>query len=425
MADNISGIKNITIDELKKMGVIKKGSQLKSRKIDKPISLKAVFPDGEYIDTPFRKVFKVKNVYKPETGLGIVNIKDLFEHLDDFNEIFAILGKNDNLKEFQFDQLLFFDVESTGLSSGAGNMVFLIGLGFFDDKKNFIIEQYFIEDYINEKGLLYILDEFFKHRSHLISYNGKSFDFHVLKNRFILSRKFSFLLDNIYHFDLLHASRRMWKSVLNEFNLGELEKNVLKFKRSDEDIPGYLIPEYYKDYLKTHNAKIVEKIFYHNLIDVRSMLGLIIVQIQNLKKILNNEFPEEINYNNMAALLYNIDKKRSLKLLNYAYDNKKIDRDVTLRLLYFHYKREKNINQMINLLEDIKDDIKKFEYFPYLELSKIYEHKLKDYKKAKEILEQASIRIEHLEKMYSITYIKETDDIIKRTDRLNSKCLKK
>lgn len=417
--------KKITLEELKRLGILKKASEIKGKKIDKPSSILKVFPHGEFIETPFKKVFKVENIYPEDTDIGIVKIKDIYNFLDDFNELFSILGKNEYLKKFHFDKLLFFDVESTGLSSGAGNMVFLIGLGFFNKKKEFVIQQYFIEDFINEKGLLYILEDFFKVRSHLISYNGKCFDFYVLKNRFILSRRFAFTLDNLYHFDLLHTSRRMWKNILGEFNLGNMEKKILKLKRSVEDIPGCLIPEYYRNYLKTHNAHILEKIFYHNLMDVLSMLGLLIIQIQNLKLILNKSFPEQINYNSMASLLYEVNKDISLDLLHFSYEKNKDDRLITLRQLYHHYKKQRNYKQMIEFLNKIITESPKFDYFPYVELSKIYEHNLKEHEKALEILKAAESRVECLSKMYKETFSTEIDDIIKRKERLKKKCLKK
>ncbi|MBU1075754.1 MAG: ribonuclease H-like domain-containing protein [Spirochaetes bacterium] len=416
--------KKITLDELKRMGVLKKASEIKSRKLTPGASLKTVFPEGEFIETPFKQVFKVSKSYPLETKIGDVRISDINLFNSNLNELFSILGKNDHLKNFQFDKLLFFDVESTGLSCGAGNMAFLVGLGFFNKKKEFVIEQYFIEDYINEKGMLYILEDFFKKKFHLISYNGKCFDFYLLKSRFIMSRRFSFTLDNLYHFDLLHTSRRMWKNLLPEFNLGTVEKHILKFIRSNEDIPGYLIPEYYKDYLKTRNAGILEGIFYHNLMDVRSMLGLLIIQVQNMQNLLDKKIPEMINYNSMASLLYPVDQRIALDLLQYSCNNRKDDLPLTLRQLYHHHKSEKDISKMKEYLNKMIEDIPKFDYFPYMELSKIHEHTKRDYKEAIRILGEAEERIRRISKMHNTAYTDEMDDIIKRTDRLKSKCLK-
>ncbi len=157
------------LELLKQKGLIKRASQIQPKKIDKPFSIKKVFPQGEFIDTPFKQVFKLEKVFFPENPIGIVKIKDIFKFSKNFQQLFSILGKNENLKKFEFNKLLFLDVESTGLTSGAGNMVFLIGLGFFNEHQEFIIQQYFIEDFINEQGLLYILKDIFKARHHLVS----------------------------------------------------------------------------------------------------------------------------------------------------------------------------------------------------------------------------------------------------------------
>jgi len=416
--------KRFNLELLKQKGLLKRASQIKGEKLKSPCSLKKVFPEGEYIDTPYKKVFKVEKSYSPDTRLGRVKTGDIYKFSDNFAFLFSILGKNENLKEFQFRNLLLFDVESTGLTSGAGNMVFLIGLGFFNEQKEFIVHQYFIEDYINEKGLLYILKDIFKEKNHLISYNGKSFDFHILENRFILSRKFEFSLNNLMHFDLLHSCRRMWKNIFVDNSLGNLEKQVLQFIRDQKDIPGFQVPEYYKDYLKSGNAELMEGIFYHNLMDVRSMLGLLIVQLNNLQNILEGDFPDNVNINSMASLLYHIDKKLSFKMLHYVCDrgDSKVD---SLKQLYLYYKKDGQKNRFHEILHRMIETNKKFNYFPYCELSKYYEHDLKQPHKALEIITQAQNRINHLTALQERDYNKEIDDIIKRKERLSKKCLKK
>ncbi len=417
-----SSNKNFDLELLKRKGLLKKASEIKPKKVEKPCSLKKVFPEGEFIDTPFKQVFKVEKVFPPETEVGMVKINDIFRFSDNFSRLFPVLGKNEHLKNFKIDKLLFLDVESTGLTSGAGNMVFLIGLGFFNEQKEFVIQQYFIQDYINEKGLLYILKDIFKEKYHLVSYNGRSFDFHILKNRFILSRRFEYTLDNLLHFDLLHSGRRMWKNMLAEFSLSNLEKMVLKLKRTNNDIPGYLVPEYYRNYLKTWDAGIMEGIFYHNLMDVSSMLGLLIIQMDNLEAILDGHFPKDINLNSMASLVYGINKDLSIKILQYNCEKESDSKCISLKQLYFYYKKDNDKNKFQEILQQIIEDSKEFNYFPYCELSKYYEHALKKPEQAIEILNEAKMRMDNLARLSDIDFTKEIDDIINRLDRLRRKC---
>ena len=435
-----SSNKHFDLEYLKRKGLIKKGSEVpipealkvssfspgtpRGGKQREFCSLKKLFPGGEFIDTPFKQVFKLEKIYPPDTSIGRVKISDFFKFLNNFDRLFSILEKNDNLKNFQFEKLLFFDVESTGLSSGAGNVAFMIGLGFFNEKKDFVIQQYFIEDYINEKGLLFILEEFFKEKYHLISFNGKSFDYYLLKNRFILSRKFSFTLDNLLHFDLLHSGRRMWKNMFSENTLNNLEKMVLKFRRTDKDIPGFLIPEFYKNYLKSGNARVVEKIFYHNLMDIRSMLGLLIIQMQNLQSVLDGDFPEDINYNTMASLIYNIDKKLAIKLLDHTYDKDRKNRFATLKQLYIYYKKDEITEKYEEILLKMIKESREFNYFPYCELSMHFEHRLKQPDEALNIINKARSKMDTIMKLSDIDFTREIDDIIKRAGRLEKKCFK-
>ncbi len=407
----------IDLEELKRKGLIKKARDIinsNKRERENALTLKDVFPEGEFIETPYKNVFKVRNIYDINEYIGEVSLGDIFNFKYDLNYFLTILSGNENLKEFEFEKLLFFDVESTGLSSGAGNMVFLIGLGYFEDNR-LVIDQYFIEDYINEKGLLYILENEFKKRSHLISYNGKSFDFYVLKNRFILSRKFQFKLNNLLHYDLLHISRRMWKDILSEFSLINIEKHILKFYRNIEDIPGYLIPIYYKEYLKFHNALKVKNIFYHNLMDVKSMIGILIKQVENIEKILNKNFPDTINPVSTGKLF----KKRGdldiyKEILIYNLEAGYLNKEDTYKELILLYKKEKNYKKFLDLtytmIEEFPDSP-----FSYIEAIKYYEHIEKDYNKALILLQNLKEKISD-EKLI--------DDVIKREDRIRKKCLK-
>ena len=209
--------------------------------------------------------------------------------------------------------------------------------------------------------------------------------------------------------------------MFSENSLNNLEKQVLKFVRTSEDIPGFMIPEYYKNYLKTHNAKMVEKIFYHNLMDIRSMLGLLIIQMQNLQSILDGNFPQGINYNTMASLVYGVDKELSIKLLNHKYNKDKTGGFDTLKQIYLYYKKDGHKDKFQEILFKMIEEEKEFNYFPFCELSKYFEHTLKQPEKALNIIVDAKSRIDNEIKSYNIDLTKEIDDIIKRMDRLRKK----
>ncbi|MDD5065956.1 MAG: ribonuclease H-like domain-containing protein [bacterium] len=416
--------RNEFLEKLKESGLLKKASEIKGPYREQPYPIEKLFPEGEYRETPYKRVFRIRREFGPEERTGDVMIRDFFNFRDNFPFLFSVLGKNEKLKSFQIDKLLFFDVESTGLTSGAGNMVFLIGIGYFSDDEKFITEQYFIEDFTNEKGLLYILKEIFSRKRHLVSFNGKSFDFYVLKNRFVLSRRFDFTLDNLLHFDLLHSSRRLWKDRIREFSLGCLEKDILHFTRSNEDIPGYLVPEYYKDYLKTRNAQILEKVFYHNLMDVRSMLALLTVQLKNLHQILQGVYPENINYMNIARLLKTLDKELYVALLRHDCLVRPENRSASLKLIYLFHKSERETRKMAELLHQMLDECGEFDYYIYRELSIYYERHEKKANEARRTLEDARGQMERLARAVYRNFSREMEDVSKRLKRLEKKCSK-
>jgi len=61
---------------------------------------------------------------------------------------------------------------------------------------------------------------------------------------------------------------------LKTCKLSEIEREILKFTRSDNEIPGWLVPQIYFDYLDQKYPAILEGVFYHNKMDVLSLAAL-------------------------------------------------------------------------------------------------------------------------------------------------------
>src|SRR6201997_5299293 len=104
---------------------------------------------------------------------------------------------------------LFLDTETTGLSGGTGTYAFLIGLAWWD-AGGLQVEQFLMRDFTEEYSLLQELAERLKERPVLVTFNGKSFDWPLLENRFAMTR--SIASPNLAaHLDLLHPSRALWR----------------------------------------------------------------------------------------------------------------------------------------------------------------------------------------------------------------------
>jgi pentatricopeptide repeat protein len=165
--------------------------------------------------------------------------------------------------------LVFYDLETTGLSGGAGNLAFLIGLGR-QQPGGFVVTQLFLEDYPGESGLLARFRELTGEYLPQVSYNGRAFDSQVLKTRFLLNRMPAPVLPQV---DLLYPARRLWKSVLPDLSLSTLETRVLGVVRED-DLPGREAPEAWFEWLR-NDARRIAGVFTHNAQDVVSMARLV------------------------------------------------------------------------------------------------------------------------------------------------------
>jgi tetratricopeptide (TPR) repeat protein len=107
----------------------------------------------------------------------------------------------------------------------------------------------------------------------IVSFNGRSFDLPLLETRFIMTRQTPRLV-NAPHLDLLPVSRSIWKYRLPSCALSALEPNILGVRRTESDVPGWLIPSLYMQYTRTGDAREIARVFYHNAQDILSLVTL-------------------------------------------------------------------------------------------------------------------------------------------------------
>ena len=162
------------------------------------------------------------------------------------------------------------DTETTGLAGGTGTYVFLVGLGSVSGA-GFVIEQFLLRRLSAEGRFLSMLQARLAGARRLVTFNGQRFDWPLLEARWILTRLRPAPVD--LHTDLIHPARRLWHRVLGTHRLSAIEAEVLGAPRPD-DIPGWMIPQVYVQYLRTSDRAALEPILAHNRADLLALLGL-------------------------------------------------------------------------------------------------------------------------------------------------------
>ncbi len=187
-------------------------------------------------------------------------------------EMLPSLLRHTGAKPVELERLLFFDLETTGLSGGTGTYPFLTGIGLFRDGA-FRVEQYFMDDYARERSILAHLVPVFRGADALVAFNGKTFDIPLIKNRYRLNRVGGFPVD-LPVVDLLHPCRRLFKRLYTGCSLKSMEENLLGVRRGD-DIPGWEIPDVFFSFQRSGGTGRLPLVIEHNRTDVYSMLMLV------------------------------------------------------------------------------------------------------------------------------------------------------
>lgn len=186
--------------------------------------------------------------------------------------LLALLALDPALSACSFSRALFLDTETTGLGSGAGIVPFLVGLCWFDAEGRAWFEQLLLRSPRDEPALLARLGECIREAEVLVTYNGKSFDWPLLKSRVVMNRAPP--LPERPHLDLLHVARRLHRKRLGACRLITLESAVLGFGRGP-DIEGGDVAARYGHFLRTGDESALLAVVEHNAWDVVSMAALV------------------------------------------------------------------------------------------------------------------------------------------------------
>ena len=164
----------------------------------------------------------------------------------------------------------YFDTETTGLSTGAGTVVFLAGLGHLEGG-HLVVRQLLLPDYPHEAALLRLVSGELAALPRVVTYNGRGFDLPLLITRLTVHRLFREMAAlPALHDDLLPVARRLYRRPLGGARLADVESGVLGVIRTS-DCPGSEVPSRYFGYLRGGSPDLLTDVLDHNLQDIVSL----------------------------------------------------------------------------------------------------------------------------------------------------------
>ncbi|MFB3853506.1 MAG: ribonuclease H-like domain-containing protein [Vicinamibacterales bacterium] len=288
---------------------------------------------GRVLDGPYGPTVVIDRVYGCDHRHGCATIAELAGETSRAVAGLDLLAASkaspqpllSGLGDARLRDLLFFDIETTGLSGGAGTYAFLIGFGRFREDRCFELRQFFLRSYSEERAQLQAVMAFVHEcddeaaRSAaagseggaiLVTYNGRAFDVPLMETRFLMHR-LQCPFDSLRHLDMLPPARRLWRcressaaaaaretgeawrwgrpgirrpprdpdELSASCALGVLEHDILGFERYD-DVPGHEIPGRYFDYVRSGDARGLEAVVEHNRLDVLSLAAVTAVALR-------------------------------------------------------------------------------------------------------------------------------------------------
>jgi uncharacterized protein YprB with RNaseH-like and TPR domain len=317
------------------------------------------------------------------------------------------LALDDSFSSVGASAALYFDTETTGLAGGTGTLPFLIGLGFFEDRA-FVVEQLLLRAPGEELPMLVHLAARIGAASSLVSFNGKSFDWPLLRTRFVMNR--CPVPPPPPHLDLVHVARRIhrrprkragsdgasggpqierWDPELEALvsesscKLVAIERKLLGFERVD-DVPSGEIPARYAHFLRTGDGEALGSVCDHNAWDVASMAALLGVYATSITSLAEPHGRAEVPLapEEWVGLAQTLARSGDLAHARRAADRALAEPTapaVERRALHTRARIAKRADEVETAQADLESLSQTYDDAEArLELAKLYEHRLRD-----------------------------------------------
>jgi uncharacterized protein YprB with RNaseH-like and TPR domain len=219
---------------------------------------------GEVVD---RCLIRVERRYPLTTRHGNRYLSDALGTLEPFANAVSTVSGVGRPPE---GRVIGIDTETTGLSGGTGTTVFMIGIAEVE-VGHVRLRQWLLTAFAGESALLAELEAALFGVGLMVSYNGRSFDWPLLRTRRRLQRDAD--LPELPHLDLLHPTRRLFRERWPDCRLATAEQHLLGLSRED-DLPGSEAPRVWREYLAGGPVDDLQRVLHHNALDVISLLLL-------------------------------------------------------------------------------------------------------------------------------------------------------
>ncbi len=358
---------------------------MRSNSFDRNKQVDASVVQGEEVQTPHGGFILRQKTFPLSFDHGV----SLQEILRFNRRDWVLLAKSPEVQQLNPHNIAVVDTETTGLAGGAGTLAFMIGIGRIT-ANSIVIKQYFMRDFSDEATVLEAVGADLAAKTGIVSFNGKAYDFSVLRNRYVMNRK-AYPFEHLLHLDFLHTARRLWKARVGTCTLQNLEMHILRFQRQG-DIPGSEIPARYFEFLKSKNLNPLLPVFQHNCIDILSLFSLLIkaracfMPGQSVLPI----------YTGLIKTLHDLGFYRKADFIF----NRALAEAPPHIQAEIHYQKSMNLKKIGNwqkaaaIWKQLIEQNQRFDPRVYIELAKYYEHQTGDAQKALHLIEQLQKRLD-------------------------------
>jgi uncharacterized protein YprB with RNaseH-like and TPR domain len=164
---------------------------------------------------------------------------------------------------------VYIDTETTGLSSGVGNLAFMVGVARQVGDELLRVRQYVMASFAAETRMLHDLVDWVGRDAVLVSFNGKCFDLPLLGARCRL-RRVDDGFSGLRHLDLMYTLRRAFRRQWPDCRLQTAERRLLNLHRRG-DLPGAQAPAAWLRWLRNGETAMLAAVLRHNYQDVVSL----------------------------------------------------------------------------------------------------------------------------------------------------------